>query len=77
MAAKNKRTRQRPQSARFDAIDAFTVAMRAAEERDQLLREVVQLRDAGKIREARARMKQAEKLHARVVTLEKQLTSIE
>ena len=37
------------------------------------LEEVVKLLEAGKIREARAKLKQAEKLHASVVTLEKHL----
>jgi hypothetical protein len=73
MAARNKRTRQHPQSARVDTIEVFGETIRATHERDQALEEVVKLRDAGKIREARAKLKQAERLHARVVTLEKEL----
>jgi hypothetical protein len=75
MAARTKRTRQRPQSARGDAIEVFGEKMRAISERDQALQEVVELREAGKIREARAKLKQAEKLHARVATLGEQLKS--
>jgi hypothetical protein len=44
--------------------------MRALYERDQALEEVVRLRDAGKIREAKARLKVAEALHARIDALD-------
>jgi len=73
MAAKNKRTRQRPQSARFDAIEALSATMRAVEERDRALKEVIRLRDAGKVRAAKAKFKEAERLQARVEALEREL----
>ena len=47
--------------------------MRAMQERDHALEEVMKLRNSGKIREARAKLEEAEGLHARVDTLEKKL----
>ena len=38
--------------------------MRAVHERDKALADVVRLRDAGKVREAKAQLKVAETLHA-------------
>ncbi len=68
-----KKNRRRPQSRRPDLIERFADTMRVVHERDQALKEVVGLRDAGKLREARAKFKQAEKLHARAERMQNEI----
>ena len=53
-----------------DGVDLFSQKMRALHERDQALADVVRLRDAGKIRAAKARLRIAETLHARIDALD-------
>jgi hypothetical protein len=57
----------------LDTIALFGEAVRSKHERDQALEEVAKLRDAGKIRDACAKLKAVESLHERVVMLENEL----
>jgi hypothetical protein len=75
MTAKTTRKRPRRPSRETDHIELFGQKMRAVHERDQALEEVAKLRDAGKLREARAKLKAAETLHARIEALDEGLGS--
>jgi len=81
MVARNKPPRQRTSgdlataSRAIDAIALFSEKMRALHERDLALKEVVTLRDTGQIRKARAQLARAERLHAHIDAIDRQLAA--
>jgi hypothetical protein len=71
MAAKNKKTTRRGATDREpDIQDIVGVHVTASQHRDALLAEARALQDAGKIREARKRLRAAQEIQHRLTALE-------
>jgi hypothetical protein len=71
MAAKNKKTARRGATEREpDVLDLVGLHLTASQNRDALLAEARALQAAGKIREARKRLRAAQEIQHRLTSLE-------
>lgn len=81
MVARTRSTRRRaaptqdPVAAPLDTIALFAEKMRAQYVRDRALEAVVQYRDAGQLRQAKAELARAERLHTRIEAIERQFAT--